>query len=107
MQLYESSFYSFVSAEARNWLPEIIVEERERNGKSEAARFLTRTRLDESESPTSRLRNRGFNCEGGDCEELLLLFSFVINTRDLLNVDIRYFHIKYTFNATFKYYNFK
>jgi len=32
-----------------------------------------------------------FNCEGGDCEELLLLFSFVIDTRDLLDVDIRHF----------------
>jgi len=94
MQLYESSFYSFVSAEARNWLPEIIVEEKERNGKSEAARFLTRTRLDESESPTSRLRNRGFNCEGGDCEELLLPFSFVIDTRVLLDVDIKHLDIQ-------------
>lgn len=29
MQLYESSFYSFVSAEVRNWLPEIIGKEKE------------------------------------------------------------------------------
>lgn len=52
-------------------------------------------------APTSRLRNRGFNCEGGDCEELLLLFSFVIDTRDLFNVDLRHIDTWYLNNYTY------
>lgn len=49
MQLHESSFYSFVSAEGENWLPEIIGGER---GKVRDSSQRDTGLVDESESLT-------------------------------------------------------
>lgn len=107
MQLHESSFYSSVSVEGENWLPEII--------EGEGGKLRDSSRGHGSSMRANRLRNLGFNRgEGGQGVgemkvrnyEKLLPLSFLHNrhSRLISSVDskISYIILNYQYYIQFE-----